>query len=718
MYIEKIHIDTFGKLDNCDIAFTSGVNIIEGANESGKSTIAAFIKFVLYGIPTKERKRYLSWRSGGAAGSITVNTGTKRYRIERALAGAREAVQLIDANTNMQIRGALDGTTPGELLFGVDAEMFSATAFVSQLGSAPNGAKLSEGIENILFSADESVNTQKALAKLDNARVALLHKNQKGGKLFNLDNECAALELRLSDALNSHREILIKEAQLEDIRENLKNATEKAQKIEAKVANFERKMILGLFERKSTLKRKTEAIKAAIDRAGAPDPEYVNKLVGFRDRVKLLRSELDDAQKRGAAITEPVLSEKAGEYQELGGREALESKCAAARSTAKSYMLVGVIMAILALAALTIGLAPTFGGGSPNIAFIVAFVAVAAAASTLFVFFSRNRERANEIEEKYDFDKLDAELESYKAAKDNVGYSELVIADARRRFDEERAKIKQLSGVEPDELDAKLAELQVQMKKVDGLKAEYDKITALLSHIDEQLAPYREDEIREKLDAEVDISDVDASNLPSLRREAEVASKMAAALEKHEIEIEKTLAGAYPTAEDPTKLTDKLNSLKLERDELSKKHAAYLLAYEKLSQASDDLRESIVPRLASDAARIMESITDGKYTEIGVGVQMDITAVTENGLRDIGVLSSGTQDAAYLSLRIALVKMLYGKNLPTMIYDESFIRQDDARLGKILKIIADGEMQSIIFTANNRDASFMSSYTNANLISL
>ncbi len=718
MYIEKIHIDTFGKLDNRDFTLDSGVNIIEGANESGKSTIAAFIRFIFYGASSKERETIASWRSGGAAGSITVHTENRRYRIERALIGTREAVQLIDAATNMPIRGALDGTTPGELFFGLDADMFSATAFVSELGAASGSAKVSEGIENILFSADESVNTQKALSKLDSARAVLLHKNEKGGRLFELDNECAEIEVRLAAALNTNREIQTKEAQLADIRVNHASADEKAQSVGAKVAQFEAVMVKELFERMHALEKKVSSLRAAIDQSGAPDPDYMNQISGMIDRIAHLKREFEEASQRLDEEMTPTLSGTAKEYSDAGGREALEAECRSARSVAKTYTVIGVIVLLLGLGALAIGLLPLLGGGAPQVGFVVGGAVIAAIAVTLLILGAQSRRKAEAIEDEYDFDALDAELKKYKAAVDEVKYNELAVVDVRRRYDEARAQAKQIVGIEPDELGAEYAKLQELMKKAEGLKAEYDKHSTLLAHMREQLASYNEAELRDRIDPSVDISDIDASNLPSLRREAEVASKMAAALEKHGAEIEKTLAGLYPTAEDPSRLADKLSAMKLEREELSKKHAAYKLAYEKLTQASENLRESVAPRLASDAAKLMSEITDGKYRELGVGAQLEMTAVTENGLRSLNVLSSGTQDAAYLSLRIALVKLLYRKTLPPMIYDESFVRQDDARLTNLLKMIANHDMQSIIFTSNDRDGKLMRTIGAFNSITL
>ena len=63
MIIKQIHIDAFGKLSDTDISLTDGLNIIEGKNESGKSTLGAFIKFIFYGLDSKERTVLKSFKS-------------------------------------------------------------------------------------------------------------------------------------------------------------------------------------------------------------------------------------------------------------------------------------------------------------------------------------------------------------------------------------------------------------------------------------------------------------------------------------------------------------------------------------------------------------------------------------------------------------------------------------------------------------------------------
>ena len=719
MFIEKLHIDTFGKLSDTDIELDSEVNIIEGANESGKSTIAAFIKFILYGVPSKERAQLLSWQTGGAAGSITVSAGEKRYRIERAIVGNREAVQLIDADTNMPIRHALDGTTPGELLLGVDAEMFASTAFVSQLGgTTAGGAKVSEGIENILFSADENVNTQRASSKLDAARASLLHKNEKGGRLYEMDKKCAEMEVRLSESLQKHEEILSKEAQLADMQVKFDSAKTKADEIAARVEQYDAGVLLGLFERRDSLENRVTELRGEIEKAGTEDIDGLGELEEQASRLDILLRERNEACARESEQTPEVENPLLDEYISLGGRDAIEDAHQLSRTRSKAYTAVGIIALVMGLLLAAFGVLPMMVGAKAQLGLVIAGTVLAALALTLFILASRSRKKADDIELKFDFDALDEAKRKRDIAKEAAVLNSLAADAACQRYDAECEAVREKYGCEVDELSKLVAEAREKLRIADELRAEHDKNVTLLLQMNDQLRPYNETELREKYNAALDTSDIAAEALPEMRREKDFAAKMAESLERHCNNLEKELAGLYPTFEDPTVLADKLTSLKNEREALRKKHAAYKLAAQKLVEASESLRRSVAPRLASEAASLMAHITSGKYREIGVGADLEMSALTESGLKPLDVLSAGTQDAAYLSLRMALITLLYRTTLPPMIYDEALSRQDDKRLENLLRLIRMQEGQSIIFTSNDRESTVMRRLGDFKLIKL
>lgn len=62
------------------LSFSRSVNLIEGENETGKSTLCAFIKFMFYGLSGKtkngamsERKRFIPFDGNCAYGTMTVH---------------------------------------------------------------------------------------------------------------------------------------------------------------------------------------------------------------------------------------------------------------------------------------------------------------------------------------------------------------------------------------------------------------------------------------------------------------------------------------------------------------------------------------------------------------------------------------------------------------------------------------------------------------------
>ena len=75
MKLIACHIENFGKLSNLSVEFSDGINVINESNAWGKSTLAAFLKTMFYGLDAKkdpkafdkERNIYRPWQ-GGAFG--------------------------------------------------------------------------------------------------------------------------------------------------------------------------------------------------------------------------------------------------------------------------------------------------------------------------------------------------------------------------------------------------------------------------------------------------------------------------------------------------------------------------------------------------------------------------------------------------------------------------------------------------------------------------
>ena len=144
MKINSAYIEAFGGIKDRSYTFDEGLSEILADNGEGKSTLAAFIKAMLYGLEgTASRKktagneyeRYLPWDGGHFGGTLTVTCRFGSFRIARYFSAAGKQygeLSVIDLATEKP-SDAL-GEVPGRTLLGVDGESFLMTAYLSSLG--------------------------------------------------------------------------------------------------------------------------------------------------------------------------------------------------------------------------------------------------------------------------------------------------------------------------------------------------------------------------------------------------------------------------------------------------------------------------------------------------------------------------------------------------------------------------------------------------------
>ena len=120
MRILNIHIENFGRLKDCDITFDRGLNAVVRENGWGKTSLAAFIRAMFYGLEGErkrdlkenERLRYQPWNKGHFGGSMKFEAGGKCYIVTRDF-GAKdrnEGFRLQDAVTLLDSPDYSDGS--------------------------------------------------------------------------------------------------------------------------------------------------------------------------------------------------------------------------------------------------------------------------------------------------------------------------------------------------------------------------------------------------------------------------------------------------------------------------------------------------------------------------------------------------------------------------------------------------------------------------------
>ena len=272
MIINELNIIEFGGLVGRRFDLSSGMNIIEGDNEAGKSTLWLFIKFMLYGMPKKghpERDRALNRMSHRAIGTMTLTASGQKYLIERSFSeNSRGKVSTLRLSDGEKV---FEGQEPGEALLGVPRDIFENSVAIGQGScSGLGGDKGAAAIRNILSSADENVDVEKIQKKLGAIRVHYRHVNGKGGKLFELAQKKNALEERLSSAVSSRLKISELEEKLRKNEKNIEAAEKSLEEARALVDNLGRREILkrfdALYENEKAMRELIELREALIDR--------------------------------------------------------------------------------------------------------------------------------------------------------------------------------------------------------------------------------------------------------------------------------------------------------------------------------------------------------------------------------------------------------------------------------------------------------------------
>lgn len=772
MIIKSIYIKEFGAIKNLSLDFSDSLNIIEGFNESGKSTVLSFIKFMLYGLPKKsqtERERALSWNSGIAEGTMTVDCKDGSFKIERgAKSGIRgEALRIIDLATGTQVH---KGENPGDLFFGVPASVFDSTACVGQLQcSNIDGENIGNALENILLTADETTNTKKAVEKIESLRKKLLHKNRKGGSIFNLMNERDTLKARLETATQKSMKIMEDEAMFESLENQCAEYKGKLEESKKLFDAYERRQLLIRFDGLHSTKKRTKAIsdeRAELLKNNAPDGftpsrAFVTELTAT-ERVLRATSSEKAAREKDLAIAKESLptsskkAELASKIEELGGDAAIcfsfvsNKEKSTHRCVTAIVFLVLAILSVTALAAslsiLPVKIPEFFSTVMEHKLFNyiagAAFVILSLLSIIGFVSSSSHSRKAKKLclelgiakdsDEKelraFISDCLD-EKNRLETASYRVKSAESALEECEKNYraclaasNELLKKCGETLPSEASEKDAAdfingICKKQSELcDKLEVLDRDFQKYNAVYEERLKDVAGVNEDELRASLSPEM-LEKLSEINISVLRREYDFMRAKADSAEQKKYAYDRELIALRATAENPLRPQALLAEVEQRLEKEAFMHDALLLAAESIEEASESFRRGVTPKLRSRAGEIMNSLTDGRYTGIGIGADFSVTAELDGETRAVELLSTGTKDAAFLAVRLALISVLYRAEHPSVLLDEALSQIDDKRASEVLKMLktyCDGGVQCLLFTCHSRE----SQMSDGNLIRL
>jgi uncharacterized protein YhaN len=228
MRIESFHIDGFGLFHDTHLELSPHLSVFCGANESGKSTLLAFLRFMFFGFPDKRTSanRYPPFQAGAPhGGSVTLRTPAGIYCVER-----HDSLQLLKPDgavgTAEDLQTLLNGLTR-ETFFNIFAfslrelqglhDAFEQGTVREAIYGAVTGVNhqlmmkaeeyLEDGLARIFKPRSKKATINTALGGLDQVQQEIRDTENDLSAFEQLSGEISSLELVLQAAQTRQHEL-------------------------------------------------------------------------------------------------------------------------------------------------------------------------------------------------------------------------------------------------------------------------------------------------------------------------------------------------------------------------------------------------------------------------------------------------------------------------------------------------------------------------------
>ena len=245
MYIKKIQINSFGCITDKIYTFSKGFNFIFGKNESGKSTLFAFIVFLFYGTKVKKspgslsfKEKYMPWNGKPMQGKIIFEHNEKNYELSRLVSSSESTVSLFCIDTGEQIRDRQVLISPGEYFFGVGVQAFFNTAFIPETSTDyMSTEEIIAKLTSISTNSDNEVSYNNILDIIDNEISQLSSDRRKSAIIPELTEKLSEKRKKSNYLQEISNQSSTLKAEIDDIRDNISKTEEEISYLKSQMPN-------------------------------------------------------------------------------------------------------------------------------------------------------------------------------------------------------------------------------------------------------------------------------------------------------------------------------------------------------------------------------------------------------------------------------------------------------------------------------------------------
>lgn len=667
MKLISLYIENFGGLSRYELQFGPGLTTINEPNGFGKTTLAEFIRAMLYGFPRKvktleksRRQKYAPWNGGQYGGYLTFEHENRRFRLERTFGATPkgDTFTLIDLSTNRKSNRFSEEI--GIEIFGLDSDSFERSTYVPQtheegtLSTAAIQAKLTDLVED---SSDVN-NYDKAMAQLRAKRSALIPYRGSGGAVAEASGKITQLQLQLDQALlqqsqlttaqeeaaRTELEIEQKQTAMIQLREELSAASEMA------AAAAQQRQYAELRERCQQAKEQARAYGEKF-RNGKPD-------------LQLLRQKCQAYEKWQKNIRD--LEQQAAQLLQ-------EDRQGRATETVGSYtgmLLLGILCAVLGTAGLACGIAfLTFGKIPMGVAALCGGIGLLAIGIVLLIVRGKKRSAQAQV------------LELQRRTLDSritAAEQELQTLRSRAKASADEIGVFFASydlNVPPQHFFAGLTQLEHNILAWEQAQRVVQELTGQLTAMEQEWG-------------EVLYAQRSSFADPRLLREQERCLRDE--VMKLDSQLQRELQKIHRLREQTElipQLREELAGWQQKKTEDRENARILDDTMDFLQQAKERLSGSYLRTIESRFGYYLAQLesSDGERYLIDTDLQVQLERMGR--ARELAYFSAGQVDLVMLCMRLALVDALFKGQETFVILDDPFVNLDDAHTEQALELL-------------------------------
>ncbi len=664
MYIEFLKLKRFKKFADSEWSFATGLNVIKGKNEQGKSSLAsALIAGLFYNPKLHSKDKVMlnkSWHDEKLYEiNIEFSGKEKKYYLHKDF--EKKAVLLRDKNKENQWDDFAEVSKIIAAETGLSTpELYAATACVmqNQVAEIDTGKKhLENSLQTLITAGGIGANVLEVMRDLDKS----LKEYQRGldrpvknpGIIKEVNDRLAVTKAEMENRRNTVQKIEQLKRENQKLEQEGKTASEElAQKNKLKIINSEYREKMN---RLSELKQKAGSIKSTLEKLAKAnqDIEQIKAQLGqfshFAGR-NLRRDEVNFER----------LQEKAQEVPEI--------KLSSKNLSLISWLIAGVL-AIVGIGTLLFN--AVLGSVILGVAVIVIMLAI-------YWRFQQRPEKTIALKQKAD--NARNELEKLKA---EINVSDLT--DLRNKIE----IFENLAGDLRD--NESLKKGLVRDKNEQQLTGEYQTLLMEMDKTEVGITPEIKNSILEAAEFNELVSRIDIL-------EKDIQAKRENFKENlREINVhQKNEEGKLPLVE----LDEQSEQLQAELAAVREEEMVLKTIQSNLLEAKQRVSKSSKEILKESLQKLLPLLTEGKYKKVAVENDLTFSVYSDEAGEQLVPekhLSRGTIDQFYLAVRFAFVDLISEQKNPPIILDDPFVSFDENRKEAALKLLKERSRTQQIF---------------------